>query len=70
MNDMEGEFQDVLAELTFHGVALFSREHIEPRVDYPFYTMAIIEHICHEKCGHLLIEMGSTFTEVASKFTR
>ena len=29
-------------ELTFHGVALFPLERIEPRVDYPFYTMAII----------------------------
>ena len=29
-------------EQTFHGVALFSRERIESRVDYPFYTMAII----------------------------
>jgi hypothetical protein len=38
MNDVEGVF---LKELTFCGVALFSRECIEPRVDNPFYTMAI-----------------------------
>ena len=29
-------------ELTFHGVAIFSRESIEPQVDYPFNTIAII----------------------------
>ena len=33
-------------ELTFHWVALFSRERIEPQVDYAFYSMAIIENIC------------------------
>ena len=27
--------------LTFHGIAIFSREHMEPRVDFTTYTKAI-----------------------------
>jgi hypothetical protein len=49
-------------ELTFQRVALFSRERIEPQVHYPFYTMAITEHICPYTCVHLLLEMCSTST--------
>ena len=64
MNDVEGVLHKVL---TFHRVALFPRERIESRVDYPFYTMATIEHICHKKkCVHLQVEMCSTSTEVGS----
>lgn len=47
-------------ELTFHRVALFSGERIEPHVDCPFYTMAIVEHIYRYKCVHLQVEMCLT----------
>jgi hypothetical protein len=33
-------------ELPFHGVAIFFRERI---VDYPFYSMAIIEQMFHKE---------------------
>jgi hypothetical protein len=74
MKDVESVFQKSRRasrlELTLYGAALFPRECIAPRVDDPFYTMAIIQHICCYKCVHLLIEMCLTPTEVASKFTR
>jgi hypothetical protein len=63
MNDVEGVLHKVL---TFHRVALFPRERIESRVDYPFYTMATIEHICHKKSVQLQVEMCSTSTEGGS----
>ena len=42
MENNERRMDGAGVELTFHRVALFSRERIEPRVDYPFYTMGII----------------------------
>lgn len=44
MNGMEGVFHNGASgvELTFHRVALISRERIEFLVDYPFHRMAII----------------------------
>ena len=50
-------------ELTFHGVALFSRKRIGPRVEYPFEYHGY-------NLTHLPLEMCSTSTEVASKFTK